>query len=79
MLDEQSIYNLNGEWIFHWEKLLTPENYETQLSTQGIPRSTVPSYWQNYEIDGQSLPGWGYGTYSLQDYSPGELSVGHLF
>ncbi len=68
VMDPQSIFDLDGEWIFHWEKLLTPDNFE-QLGTEGIP-VTVPSYWQNYEINGQSLPGFGYGTYSLKIILP---------
>jgi len=63
VLDDQSIFNLNGEWLFHWEKLLGPENFEREKAG-GFPVK-VPSYWTSYEIDGQSLPGWGYGTYSL--------------
>jgi len=68
VLNEQSIFDLDGEWIFHWEQLLSPDNFN-QAGTKGIP-VTVPSYWKNYEIDGQSLPGWGYGTYSLKILLP---------
>jgi signal transduction histidine kinase len=68
VLDDHTIFNLNGEWIFHWEKLLTPGNYE-QYERSGIP-VTVPSYWNSYEIDGKSLPGSGYGTYSLKILLP---------
>lgn len=68
VLDDQSIFDLNGEWLFHWEKLLSPDTFLLQEQT-GIP-VTVPSYWKNYEIDGQKLPGWGYGTYSLQVILP---------
>ena len=68
VLNEQSLFDLDGEWIFHWEQLLTPENYK-QHAKEGIP-VTVPSYWQNYKIDGRSLPGWGYGTYSLKIILP---------
>lgn len=67
-LNEQSIFDLDGEWIFYWEQLLTPGNYK-ELAQEGIP-ATVPSYWQNYKIGGRSLPGWGYGTYSLKIILP---------
>ena len=76
-LDDQSIFDLDGEWIFHWETLLTPENYK-QLGSEGIP-VTVPSYWQNYKIDGQSLPGWGYGTYSLKIIIPEDYNSAICF
>ena len=68
VLNDETILNLNGEWIFYWERLLTPENYD-QYSTSGIP-VTVPSYWDRYTIDGKSLPGSGYGTYSLMILLP---------
>jgi signal transduction histidine kinase len=67
-LNDQSIFDLNGEWLFYWEKLLTPENYEQHKGT-GITVA-VPSYWEGYEIDGKSLPGSGYGTYSLRIVLP---------
>jgi len=63
ILNDQSILNLDGEWIFYWEKLLTPDNFEQYQST-GVPVN-VPSYWESYDVDGKSLPGLGYGTYSL--------------
>ncbi len=68
VLNDQTIINLNGEWQFHWEKLLTPESYN-QYQTSGIT-VTVPSYWESYEVDGKSLTGWGYGTYSLKVLLP---------
>jgi len=67
-LDPQTILNLNGEWSFHWEELLTPENYAFRKSSGII--CTVPSYWSSYQIDGKPLPGMGYGTYSLKIILP---------
>ena len=68
VLDNQTIFNLNGEWIFYWEELLDPTNFK-QHTTEGIT-VTVPSYWKSYEIDGLSLPGEGYGTYYLKVLLP---------
>ncbi len=68
VMDDQSIFDLDGEWLFHWEKLLDPANFDQQAIT-GIP-VTVPSYWKSYEVDGKSLPGFGYGTYSLMVILP---------
>lgn len=63
--DDKGVISLNGEWIFYWERLLTPENYLAETSPDmGIPVN-VPSYFSNYEIEGESLPGIGYGTYKL--------------
>ena len=67
-MDDQSIFDLDGEWIFYWEKLLSPDNLGQHEAT-GIP-VTVPSYWKSYNVDGKSLPGFGYGTYSLMVILP---------
>jgi signal transduction histidine kinase len=67
-MDDQSIFELDGEWMFHWEKFLSPDNFGQHEAT-GIP-VTVPSYWKSYKVDGKSLPGFGYGTYSLMVILP---------
>jgi signal transduction histidine kinase len=67
-LDQKTIFNLNGEWLFHWEQLLTPDNFKSQKS-KGIAVD-VPSYWSSYQVEGESLSGMGYGTYSLQIILP---------
>lgn len=67
-LNEQTILNLKGEWLFHWEEFLTPNSFESSQSS-GIAVK-VPSYWSNYQVDGKNLPGMGYGTYSLKIILP---------
>jgi signal transduction histidine kinase len=71
-LDNHTMINLNGEWQFHWHELLTPGRFD-QDATSGIP-VTVPSYWSSYKINGRSLPGTGYGTYSLMIILPEDFS-----
>jgi two-component system sensor histidine kinase ChiS len=66
--NDNSILDLNGEWVFYWEKFLDPENFK-QYQNTGFPVN-VPSYWSSYTLDGKSLPGIGYGTYSLQVLLP---------
>ena len=68
VLNDQTIINLNGEWLFFWEEFLTPDNY-TLRKSDGMAVS-VPSYWSSYKIDGENLSGMGYGTYSLQIIIP---------
>ena len=64
-LDEQSFFSLNGEWEFYWKKLLCPDTYTKEKGkNEGIP-VRVPSYWDDYNIEGQQLTGVGYGTYAL--------------
>jgi len=70
--NDQTILDLNGEWIFYWEELLDPENLE-QHQGSGI-LVTVPSYWSSYTIDGKSLPGFGYGTYAMQILLPEDFN-----
>lgn len=55
--------NLSGQWEFYWKQLLTPE--QLKKSTQQKTFMTVPQQWINTEIDGKSLPAFGYATYRL--------------
>jgi signal transduction histidine kinase len=68
VLDNQTILRLDGEWLFHWQELLTPDNFEI-LKSSGMA-VTVPSYWSRYQVEGEALTGMGYGTYSLQIILP---------
>ena len=77
IVNTQSIIKLDGEWIFHWEELLTPASLGGH-ATSGIP-VMVPSYWNSYEIQGKPLPGWGYGTYQLTVFLPENLQSAICF
>jgi signal transduction histidine kinase len=70
-IDEHTLISLSGEWRFFWKQLVTPSTFNLS-DGKGI-LVTVPSYWQSYEIDGQHLPGMGYGTYALQVILPRDL------
>ncbi len=70
VLNKDVVVSLNGEWEFYWEKLLTPENYQDEKKENQVILMNVPSYWCNHEIDGESLPGMGYGTYGLMIILP---------
>lgn len=76
-LSDETILNLNGEWIFYWRKFLTPQSPEEELNS-GITVS-VPSYWNSYVIDGENLPGMGYGTYGLSVILPPGLQSAVCF
>lgn len=63
--DKAGVLSLNGEWGFYWKRFLTPKG----LTAGGLaPDITpdVPSAWNSYKINGQNLPGFGYGTYVLK-------------
>jgi len=54
--------SLNGEWEFYWKHFLMASDIsdiEPDLMVK------VPSTWDEYSMDGQGLPGQGYGTYRL--------------
>lgn len=54
--------SLDGQWEFYWKEFLTV--YE--ISDAGPDLLVqVPSTWNEYSLDGQGLPGEGYGTYRL--------------
>lgn len=65
ILDENSFYNLNGEWEFYWEQLFTPDSYGRARGAGREIIVPVPSYFSDYEIEGEALSGSGYGTYAL--------------
>ncbi len=72
-LDRNSFYNLNGEWEFYWEKLLTPENYQEEKAKGSGILVGVPSYWASYVVEGEPLTGSGYGTYALTIIIPEDI------
>ncbi len=72
-IDHNSFFGLNGEWEFHWQKLLTPENYKLEKEKDPGIIVSVPSYWTSYEKDGESFPGMGYGSYYLKILLPEDI------
>ena len=60
---------LDGEWDFYWRQLLRPEDFYTE-SPKKRHTVAVPGPWNEYRLSGQSLPGFGYGTYRLVVYTP---------
>ena len=66
--NHESLLDLNGEWLFYWEAFLDPDKYAHHKGKGMTVR--VPSYWSSYTLEGESLPGQGFGTYSLQVLLP---------
>lgn len=54
---------LEGEWEFHWEKLLVTDHLGSQLPDRVVG---VPSYWSQEKQDGEALPVQGYASYRLR-------------
>ncbi len=58
----RDVINLDGTWEFFWEELLTPEDFNgEQLPNLGLIE--VPGAWNRLELNGETLPRAGYGTY----------------
>jgi signal transduction histidine kinase len=69
----RSMYNLSGEWEFYWQHFLSPEEYKTGTGPVAPLYVNVPSYWNTYTLDGETLPGRGYGSYALTLLLPSDL------
>ena len=59
--DRQGSVPLRGDWHFHWQRLMTPED---AAGSAGALLS-VPGTWSGLEVDGRSISDHGYGTLSL--------------
>lgn len=58
---------LNGEWEFYWNQLLTWDDFnENRLGSKSKSYLNVPDVWNHYSINGQKPGGMGFGTYRLR-------------
>ena len=57
----QSI-DLDGEWEFYWQQLLTPADFKTDRGLKGEYIS-VPNAWKGYRLNEKRLGPYGYATY----------------
>ncbi len=61
------VIQLNGEWEFYWDQLLTPEDFKEDGGSK--PQLTgymkVPSQWNGKKLNGVTLPVHGSATYRL--------------
>ncbi len=56
---------LNGEWDFYWHSLLDYGELRN-ADLRADVKARVPSVWNNYQINNQNPPGFGYATYHLR-------------
>lgn len=61
----EGMISLSGRWDFYWRQLLTGQELSDD---QPLPDLIVdvPEVWNNYQLRGENLPGFGYATYRLQ-------------
>ncbi|MGL4368264.1 MAG: 7TM-DISM domain-containing protein, partial [Spirochaetota bacterium] len=57
--------NIDGEWEFYWNRLLTPEDFAEKKITVEEYRQ-VPGYWNTYSRNGVFLPASGFATYRVR-------------
>jgi PAS domain S-box-containing protein len=63
---ENGIVDLNGEWEFYWNQLLSPEDFEIDRSNSRAGFFNIPGSWNYYDHGSESFPGQGYATYRLK-------------
>jgi signal transduction histidine kinase len=63
--EQDGVLSLGGEWEFYWERFLTMREVEVDDLIPDVTPN-VPQVWNNYRIDGEKIPGYGYGTYLLR-------------
>lgn len=57
---------LNGEWLFYWNKFIFPgDEYKYPYH-----KVDFPFRWDEYVLDGKTLPSFGYATYAVQVLLP---------
>lgn len=66
---------LAGEWEFHWQALLTPEQLAGSQSPIPAGYFPVPALWPTYRLPDQALPAQGYATYRLTLFLPNSSQV----
>lgn len=62
---ENGIIQLDGEWDFYWQKLLTPQDFLEQTIPAKSTTIEVPSSWNGKQVNSEVLTGNGYATYRL--------------
>jgi len=65
-LEKQGKLNLDGEWQFFYNRLITPMKY-SELKVSESPDFYIkpPTVWNDYKMNGKPIPGFGYGTYRM--------------
>ncbi len=70
LFNEQSCFNLNGEWEFYWEKFVLPHELLSFNPPSPTLYGNVPSLWNDYSDEDISFTGTGYASYRLKILLP---------
>jgi Putative regulator of cell autolysis len=63
--NQDGLIKLDGQWEFYWNRFLDDEHFRHDPNVRPDTLAKVPGMWNNYLIDGNKIPGHGYGTYKL--------------
>jgi hypothetical protein len=63
---------LQGEWAFHWEQLLRPQN-ENAIVPPADTFRQIPGLWNRPDPDGKSFPAHGFATWHLRIQVPADI------
>lgn len=64
--DEDRIVSLDGQWNFFWNRIIKPDDFLKGNIPQNDHYITIPTFWNNININGEKLPGHGYATFRLK-------------
>ncbi|TXK85252.1 hypothetical protein FU659_04530 [Paenibacillus sp. N3.4] len=64
--ERDGLQNLDGEWEFYWNQLLTPADFTVGLDSDAPSYAHVPKVWEGQKSGGQALSNQGYATYRLR-------------
>ena len=58
---------LDGQWEFYWNRLLTPDDFETGTdSPEPTGLFAFPGTWKGFRVNGEKLDGTGQATFRLR-------------
>ena len=64
-IERNPVIQLDGDWEFYWDELLTPEDFERDYDLTPSGYMQVPSLWNGKTFYGKQLPAFGCATYRL--------------
>jgi two-component system, sensor histidine kinase len=62
------IVSLDGEWLFYWNQLI--DSGSIRNNNENYEIVNFPFRWDNYKLNGQRLPSYGYASYRLTAILP---------
>jgi signal transduction histidine kinase len=63
--EKDKVISLSGQWDFYWNRFVSHQEIVDESPEPDL-KCDVPGVWNNYIIDSENLPGFGYATYLLK-------------